>query len=125
MIDPRKFFNAVKIQFVKPIFEDDFVEKGMTAWLTDIVWHSKSEMWELFFDFTDFEAENEKYFKRTFYGPNPNDPKRYTAKEMGLYEPKYSVFFSFDGCKKLTEFSDFHDLKRFDDERKKYFLMVE
>lgn len=28
--------EAIKVQFIKQIFEEDFVEKGMTAWLTDI-----------------------------------------------------------------------------------------
>lgn len=25
------FVDAIKVQFIKPIFEDDFVEKGMKA----------------------------------------------------------------------------------------------
>ena len=25
------FIDAIKVQFIKPIFEDDFVEKGMKA----------------------------------------------------------------------------------------------
>ena len=91
--------SAVKVQFKKPIFEDDFVEKGMTAWLTDITWEEGHECYKLFFDFTEFEEINDKYFKQAYY---PNVHTRsvsttrqlFTAKEAGLYEPKYSVYFS-------------------------------
>ena len=53
--------DAIKVQFLKPIFEDDFVEKGMNAWLTDIEWDSKENCYNLYFDFSDFEVENDKY----------------------------------------------------------------
>jgi len=93
--------EAIPVQFLKPIFEDDFVEKGMKAWLVDVEWDGKSDCYKLYFDFTDFEAENDKYFKATFY-PNIHTKeleastgrKLFTAKESGWYEAKYSVYFS-------------------------------
>lgn len=88
--------DAIKVQFLKPIFEDDFVEKGMTAWLTAIEWDENHECYQLFFDFSDFEGINDKYFKETYW-PNSKtgtDKQFYTAKEAGCYNPKYSVYFS-------------------------------
>lgn len=90
--------DAVKVQFLKPIFEDDFVERGMTAWLTGIEYNDTVDCYELFFDFSDFEEINDKYFRESYY-PNvhtallPKKPK-YTAKEAGMYNPKYSVYLS-------------------------------
>ena len=91
--------DAIKVQFIKPIFEDDFVEKGMVAWLTDIEWTPRNECYELFFDFTEFEDHNDKYFKRSFYGPASggiaSSPRKlYTAKEVGEYNPKHSVYLA-------------------------------
>ena len=91
--------SAVKVQFKKPIFGDDFVEKGMTAWLTDIKWDEGHECYNLFFDFTEFEEINDKYFKREYYQnvhtrSISTTRQLFTAKEAGLYEPKYSVYFS-------------------------------
>ena len=91
--------EAKKVVFLKPIFEDDFVERGMKAWLTAVEWDPKTTCYQLYFDFTDFEAENEKYFRRTYY-PNRHtsmiDTQRqmFTAIEAGQYERKYSVYFS-------------------------------
>lgn len=95
--------DAIKVQFLEPIFEDDFVERGMKAWLTAVEWSERAECYELFFDFSEFEEENNKYFKATFY-PTPRTQelqqttgrKRFTAKEAGMYNPKYSVFFSIE-----------------------------
>lgn len=93
--------DAIKVQFIQPIFEDDFVEKGMTAWLTDVVWDSRHSCYNLYFDFTDFEDINAKYFKRVFHPnrhtanvPNSEGRKLFTAHEAGMYESKYSVYFS-------------------------------
>lgn len=83
--------EAKKVIFLKTIFEDDFPEKGMKAWLTDIVKDVNSECYKLYFDFTDFEEENEKYFKADYY--DGNSKPCLTAKEVGLYNPKYSVYF--------------------------------
>ena len=93
--------DAIKVQFIKPIFEDDFVEKGMKAWLTDVEWDSNCKYYRLYFDFTDFEAVNEKYFKRCYH-PNrltaeietATDRRLFTAREAGLYDSKYSVYLS-------------------------------
>ncbi len=95
------FIDAIKVQFIKPIFEDDFPEKGMRAWLTDVEWDARRACYQLFFDFTDFEAVNEKYFKRCYH-PNRHtaeieaatDRRLFTAREAGLYDSKYSVYLS-------------------------------
>lgn len=93
--------DAIKVQFIKPIFEDDFVEKGMTAWLTDIEWDGKSDCYKLYFDFSDFMGINKKYFKQSYYSNKytaqiQKDTGRqlFTAFETHNYDPKYSVFFS-------------------------------
>lgn len=94
--------SAIKVQFKKVFFEDDFVEKGMTAWLTDIEWDPEHDCYKLYFDFTDFESINLKYFKEAYYANkytaqlnNPNK-KLFTAIEAGMYEPKYwSYFYTF------------------------------
>lgn len=97
--------SAVKVQFKKSIFEDDFVESGMTAWLTDIKWLDHYGCYDLYFDFTEFEDVNAKYFKRVYY-PNIHTKgisttrELFTAKEAGLYEPKYSTFFSVSSDKR-------------------------
>ena len=92
--------SAIKVQFKKVIFEDDFVEKGMTAWLTDIEWDPEHNCYKLYFDFTDFESINLKYFKEVYFANkytaqsnNPNK-KLFTAIEAGMYVPKYCVYFS-------------------------------
>lgn len=95
--------EAKKVIFLKPICEEDFPEKGMTAWLTDVEWDSAHECYELYFDFSEFEDINDKYFKRV-YRPNrytaqtaqidASGTRLYTAKEAGYYQSKYSVFLS-------------------------------
>lgn len=101
-----KLFNlnrieAVKVQFKKPIFEDDFPERGMKAWLTGIeVSKEYNEHYTLYFDFSAFEEENLKYFRQVYY-PNIHTHKiaaetgrsLFTAIEAGCYNPKYSVYF--------------------------------
>lgn len=97
--------DAIMVQFLKPIFEDDFVEKGMTAWLTDVEWDNSNEGYKLYFDFTDFEEQNEKYFKLV-YGSNYHTEalqldrreNKYTAKEAGYYTQKYSVYYNPESC---------------------------
>lgn len=91
--------SAVKVQFLAPIFEDDFVERGMTAWLTGVTF--EDECYKLHFDFSEFEAENEKYFPRCYFANRhtaniDREDGLYTAKEAGYYNPKYSVYFSVD-----------------------------
>ena len=94
--------NAIKVQFLKTIFEDDFVEKGMTAWLTDVEWDEKDECYKLYFDFTEFEAINEKYFKQLYHANKFTEAlnlgrrasEKYTAKEAGYYNTKYSVYYN-------------------------------
>jgi hypothetical protein len=43
--------SAIKVQFCEVIFEDDFVEKGMRAWLTGIDWDVDCRSYILYFDF--------------------------------------------------------------------------
>lgn len=86
--------EATKVVFLKPIFEDDFPERGMKAWLTKIERTpglddelTGERAYKLYFDFTDFEKENDKYFTECYY-PNTHtkklpDKQLYTAKEAG------------------------------------------
>lgn len=90
--------DAVKVQFLKQIFEDDFPERGMKAWLTKIEWNKDHCGYDLYFDFSEFEKENEKYFIEVYY-PNRRTEElgikkeKYTAIEAGCYKPKYNVCF--------------------------------
>lgn len=83
--------DAIKVQFKNGIFEDDFPERGMKAWLTKIEFNVSHGCYKLYFDFTEFEEENEKYFTADYY--DTNGVACLTAKEKGLYNPKYSVYF--------------------------------
>lgn len=83
--------EAIKVMFIKQIHEDDFPEKGMKAWLTDVVRDEHHMCWELYFDFTDFEKENDKYLKNVYYLSFANE--KGTAKQAGYYKNKYSVYF--------------------------------
>lgn len=83
--------DAIKVQFLQPIFEGDFVERGMKAWLIKITKHK--DMYELFFDFAEFEQENDKYMTESFYMYGKQGKDLGTAKEAGYYQNKYSVFF--------------------------------
>jgi hypothetical protein len=102
--------EAKKVVFLNPIFEDDFPDKGMKAWFTDIV--KEEYCFKLYFDFTEFENENEKYFKANYYDKN-NKPCL-TAKQAGMYNPKYSVYFGDENM----------DEKELDTELKKYLKEV-
>ena len=97
MIDVN-MVDAVKVQFLVPFDEEDFVERGMKAWLTGIEFDSENNSYTLFFDFTDFETENEKYFREIYY-PNNNTPdikrprQMFTAIEAGYYTRKLMCRF--------------------------------
>lgn len=98
------FITAMKVQFKRPVFEDDFPEKGMVAWLTDIEWDVKHTCYKLYLDFGDFEDENQKYFKASYYGNKATSllaeetgRTLFTAKEAGYYSPKYSAYISPEG----------------------------
>jgi hypothetical protein len=97
--------RAVRVRITQPIFEDDFVERGMVAWITDVTW--EDDCYRIWMDFAEFEDENRKYFKATYY-PNihtqeltgelmDTDRNRYTALEAGCYQPKYDVYLSIPG----------------------------
>lgn len=101
MLITANFVDAIRVQFKKPIFEDDFVEKGMKAWLVDVEWSTREQCYRLYFDFSDFEEHNAKYFKAV-YRPNVHTQElglktgrnKFTAIEAGQYHPKYDVYFS-------------------------------
>ena len=115
-----KFVDAIQVQFLKPIFEDDFPEKGMRAWLTDVEWDSNCKYYQLYFDFTDFEAVNEKYFKRRYH-PNRHtteieaatDRRLFTAREAGLYDSKYSVYFMVGDMQHRNDAEFAEEIKKF------------
>lgn len=95
--------EAVKVMFLKPIFEDDFPERGMTAWFTGYEEKSRCECYSLFFDFEEFESINTKYFREQYHSNKFIEQKQskgilpqkqyYTAFEAESYNPKYSVLF--------------------------------
>ena len=102
--------SAIKVQFLKPFYEDDFVEKGMVAWLTDIEWYDRDHCYKLFFDFSGFEKENDKYFKETYYSNRFSSAlaevtgrSLFTAKETGNYRPKYSADFTISAYERNDE----------------------
>lgn len=104
MLITANFIDAIKVKFKKPICEEDFPEKGMQAWLVDVEWDQKYECYKLYFDFSDFEEHNAKYFKADYH-PNVHTKEiglktgrdKFTAIEAGCYNPKYDVYFSFEG----------------------------
>ena len=115
-----KFVDAIQVQFLKPIFEGDFVEKGMKAWLVDVEWNSNYKYYRLYFDFTDFEAVNEKYFKRR-YNPNRHTAeieaatgrRLFTAREAGCYDSKYSVCVSVGDAQHRNDLEFAKEIKKF------------
>lgn len=111
---------AQKVIFLKPIFEEDFPEKGMSAWLVDVEWIEKDQCYKLYFDFAEFEAENEKYFKAVYY-PNRRTAELaastgrtwFTAKEAGFYDPKYSVCFHVEGLHRRNDEAFEREIKNY------------
>ena len=87
----ENMIDAIKVQFLQPVFEDDFPERGMKAWLTGIERLKSKGCWRLYFDFSDFEQENEKYLRAVYY--DDKGCATLTAKQNGLYTNKYDVFF--------------------------------
>lgn len=94
--------KPIKVKFIKPIFEDDFVEEGMIAYLTKVEWDTHyDDCYKLHFDFSEFEEENESLFSQNYW-PNihakaiekETGRTLFTAKEVRCYDPKYSVYFS-------------------------------
>lgn len=116
--------EAIKVRFRKPIFEEDFPEKGMVAMLTDVEWHNGADCYKLYFDFTEFEQENLKYFKADYF-PNSSTAKlqaetgrtSFTAIETGNYDPKYWAYFSL--C------TDVQDDAQFEKEIEQYLQVME
>jgi len=95
--------DAIKIQFLKPIFEDDFMERGMLAWFIRYEWDNKSDCYALYFDFEDFENYNKKYFTESYFENidtkklvEKGHPKKslWTALEAGYYKPKMKTYLS-------------------------------
>lgn len=116
--------DAIKVKFLDQIFEEDFPERGMVAWLTDIEWIDQDCCYKLFFDFTDFEQQNDKYLKENYY-PNiytkelerKSGRTLFTAKEAGLYSNKYSVLFN------TSNFDD-RDDGLFEQEIQKFLVVI-
>jgi len=111
--------SAIQIQFYGIISEDDFIEKGMKAWLTGIDWCKDSNCYILYLDFSDFEEYNAKYFRRTYYGnrytgeiEEATGRTLFTAIEARYYESKLAIRFA------LT--SDTRNDKLFEKEIQKY-----
>ena len=115
--------DAIKVKFLNQIFEEDSPEKGMIAWLTDIEWVPDYDCYNLFFDFSEFEEYNDKYFKEVFL-PNQHTKQLekatgrnlFTAKESGNYTSKYSVFFNVSTCE--------HNDKLFEKEIQNYLMVL-
>ena len=97
-IDEIKF--PAKVLFKKPIFEDDFPEAGMVAWLVGADYDSAEDMHDLHFDFDEFFEHNKQFFTPDYY-PNRHTVelekifgrKLFKAYEAGGYDPNYSVYF--------------------------------
>lgn len=69
---------------------------------TDMV--TREQCYRLYFDFSDFEEHNAKYFKAVYLPnvytkelENKTGRKKFTAIEAGRYNPKYDAYFSFEG----------------------------
>lgn len=104
--------EAKKVVFLKPIFEDTFVERGMKAWLTGVEWNDNNECYQLFFDFSEFEEENAKYFRASYY-PNRKTEELeaatgrtlFTAIEAGYYIAKHHDYFSVGNVRDDAKFT--------------------
>lgn len=94
--------TAVKVKFKESIFEEDFPEPGMIAWLTSIA-KTTEGCYKLTFNFSEFEERNDKYLTEVYYETRHTDNSKelYTAKEAGYYNNRYTVYY---GCTEtLTE----------------------
>jgi hypothetical protein len=78
----------IAVVFNEVIFDDDFVEPGMRAFLTGIE-RCDSNTLTLFFYFGDDEEYNKKFFRRTFY--SKDSTRQLLATETDNYDPYYSV----------------------------------
>lgn len=104
--------DAIKVQFLQSIYSEDFPERGMTAWLTAVEYCNDNACYKLYFDFAEFDAINDKYFKSCYF-PNKwtamliGKPKKtmFTAKEAGYYDPKYVTFFDTGSGRDDTTFA--------------------
>lgn len=106
--------EAKKVIFLEAIHEDDFTERGMKAYLTKIEFDEVAgdeTVFKLYFDFTEFEEENDKYLINAYY-PNihtnklNSDKSLFDAKEAGIYTNKYMAYHSernFDGTLRELE----------------------
>jgi hypothetical protein len=91
----ENFLFAKKVVFLKSIFEDDFPERGHTAWLTQIEDQGENGTVLLHFDFEDFFDINKKYFTKSYY-TSGYSRQLCTALEHPsgkMYSHKYSVYF--------------------------------
>lgn len=96
--------EAVEVVFKKPIFEEDFVERGMSGWLTGIEWDDRHGCYELYFYFGEHFDQNLKYF-REVYHPNKyttsiqanTGRSLFTAIEANMYTPYLKINYSVEG----------------------------
>lgn len=87
----------IPITFKKPIFEDDFVEKGMVAYFTDIEQYKEGVLEVHFYFDPRLLVWNKQFLKRAFHhkqekGNLTKSLKAVTALESGDYEEHYSVY---------------------------------
>lgn len=95
----------IKIKFKQTIFEDEFVESGMIAYLTKVeIDESDSEetVYCLWFNQEPFAKYNQTLLTECYY-PNIHtkglpDKQYYTAKEAGMFKMRWTSYLSvFEG----------------------------
>ena len=110
--------DAIKVKWIKSIFEDDFPERGMICWLTGIDWVDNTKCYKLHFDFSEFEAVNQKYYREEYYENKYTEATGlakplYTALEAGMYTPKYWVYFNCDNMITRDDTKFAHEIKQY------------
>jgi len=95
--------DAIEVKFLQPIFSEDFVERGMVAWLVNIQKTDK-DCWKLHFNFKDFEDYNDIYFIADYL--DSKGIACLTAKDKGLYKQRYSVYFGRTDIEKYGSFEE-------------------
>ena len=100
--------KPVKVEFIKSLFEDDFVESGMIAKLYHVEYSERFECWKLWFDFTGFEEHNDtlmedvySYPSHAYTGPTKS---AYNGHEAGMYDEYLMRYFGKDFGISVEEF---------------------
>lgn len=102
--------DAIKVQFLGTINDEDFFVRGLKGWLTGVRRCENLRHWEIYIDLTEFQEENEKYFRPVYYDSD-NQPTL-TARECGEYRNKNAI-----------PFGDF-DNGSFESQMEKYFKIL-